>query len=172
MYIPLLILSYFMGTLLVCLICMICVFIFKHFFYYALHLNKWYCCFALSYSLFIILTLIYRGLGTLVPLMSNQPMLLVILCVLVAYGNHYAGYWQKKLCGKTIWEMNEQELRKYCKLKGIKRERIDFVVYVVIHQWTFPEIATKLGFAVDTLKDWSAICKDKLGIKNWDADKN
>lgn len=72
---------------------------------------------------------------------------------------------------KTIWTMSEEELRDYCKLKGIKRDRIDFVVYVVIYHWHFSEIAAKLGYALDTIKDWSEICKKKLNIKSWDADK-
>ena len=77
----------------------------------------------------------------------------------------------KEFTNKTIWKMSEEELRDYCKLKGIKRDRIDFVIYVIIHQWHFPEIADKLGYALDTLKDWSEICKKKLNIKSWDADK-
>ena len=77
----------------------------------------------------------------------------------------------KELTAKTIWTMPENELREYCKLKGIKRERIDFVVYTLIYHYKFAEIADKLGYALDTIKDWSEICKRKLNIKSWDADK-
>ena len=71
----------------------------------------------------------------------------------------------------TIWHMSEEQLRAYCKLKGITRERIDFVVYVVIHQYRFAEIADRLGYSLDTIKDWSELCKKKLNIKSWVSNK-
>lgn len=71
----------------------------------------------------------------------------------------------------TIWRMAEKELREYCRLKGIARERIDFVVYKVYHQYKFAEIADRLGYSLDTIKDWSEICKKKLNIKSWDPTK-
>ena len=77
----------------------------------------------------------------------------------------------KEFQNKTIWNMNETELREYCRIKGIKRDRIDFVVYVLIHHWRFADIAIKLGYSLETIKDWSEICKRKLNIKSWEVDK-
>lgn len=77
----------------------------------------------------------------------------------------------KEFQNKTIWNMNETELREYCRVKGIKRDRIDFVVYVLIHHWRFADIAIKLGYSLETIKDWSEICKRKLNIKSWEVDK-
>lgn len=77
-----------------------------------------------------------------------------------------------KYANKNIWQMAENELREYCRLKGIKNERIEFVVYLVIHQWSFSDIANKLGYSRETLKDWSKSCKKKLNIKSWDISKN
>lgn len=77
----------------------------------------------------------------------------------------------KEFQNKTIWNMNETELREYCRVKGIKRDRIDFVVYVLIHHWRFADIAIKLGYSLETIKDWSELCKRKLNIKSWEIDK-
>lgn len=68
---------------------------------------------------------------------------------------------------KTIWEMNEQELSEYLWAKNIRGDRLEFVVMVIIYNMKFEDIALKLKYSVETLKDWSSICKKKLGIKSW-----
>ena len=78
----------------------------------------------------------------------------------------------KKLQSKTIWEMTENELVDYCYAKGIRGDMLEFVVMVVIHQMKYEEIGKQLKYAVDTLKDWSPICKKKLGIISWKQHKN
>lgn len=72
-----------------------------------------------------------------------------------------------KLESKTIWQMTENELADYCYAKGIRGDMLEFVIMKVIYQMQFTEIGKKLGYAVDTLKDWSPICKKKLGIDTW-----
>lgn len=72
-----------------------------------------------------------------------------------------------KLTSKTIWQMEENELADYCYAKGIRGDMLEFVIMKVVYQMQFSEIGKKLGYAVDTLKDWSPICKRKLGIDNW-----
>lgn len=67
----------------------------------------------------------------------------------------------------SIWEMDEPNLRTYLYTKGIRDDRQDFVVMIIIDGLKFEEIAKKLGYSVDTLKDWSPICKKILGIKSW-----
>lgn len=95
-------------------------------------------------------------------------MVLVVLSIGISYINHYAGLWQEKLTQKSIWLMNEEELRKFCKLKGIRKpERIEFVVLKIIHNATFTEISDRVGYSVDAIKDWSPVCKQKLGITDW-----
>lgn len=77
-----------------------------------------------------------------------------------------------KLKDKTIWQMTENELADYCYAKGIRGDMLEFVIMVVIHNIKYEEIGRKLGYAVDTLKDWSPKCKAKLGINSWKQDKN
>lgn len=67
----------------------------------------------------------------------------------------------------SIWEMDEPNLRTYLFTKGIREEKQDFIVMIIIYNLKFEEISKKLGYAVDTLKDWSSICKKILGIKSW-----
>lgn len=73
---------------------------------------------------------------------------------------------------KDIWSMTEPELRDYCRLKGIKGTKIDFVVMVLNGEEPYWSIAQKLGYAECTLWDWSKECKRKLKIKSWDKEKN
>jgi thiaminase len=78
----------------------------------------------------------------------------------------------KKLQYKTIWQMAETELVDYCYAKGIRGDMLEFVVMIVVHEMKYEEIGKKLGYSVDTLKDWSPICKSKLGITSWKQHKN
>lgn len=73
----------------------------------------------------------------------------------------------KKLTDKTIWEMDENELAEYCYAKGIRGDMLEFVIMKVIYNMKYEEIGTKLNYSVDTLKDWSPKCKEKLSIKSW-----
>lgn len=67
----------------------------------------------------------------------------------------------------TVWEMSETELVDYCFSHGIRGDKIEFVVYILVHEMKYVEISKRLKYSVDTLKDWSVICKKKLGIKSW-----
>lgn len=78
----------------------------------------------------------------------------------------------KKLQSKTIWQMSENELVDYCYAKGIRGDMLEFVVMIVVHQMKYEEIGKQLKYSVDTLKDWSPICKNKLGITSWKQHKN
>lgn len=78
----------------------------------------------------------------------------------------------KKMTTKTIWQMEEKELADYCFAKGIRGDMLEFVVMKVYHDMKYEEISKELGYAVDTLKDWSPICKNKLGITSWKQHKN
>ena len=68
--------------------------------------------------------------------------------------------------------MNDIELADYCYAKGIRGDMLEFVIMVVIYNMKYEEIGRQLGYAVDTLKDWSPKCKAKLGINSWKQDKN
>lgn len=170
LYIPLLVVSHLLNLFIVFIISMICLFIFKHFFKLSLHLNKWYYCMSLSYGIFTAIAFVYVGIGVKIPFMDNQPMLIVLITLGIAMLNAYAGEWQSKLISKPLCELTEEELRKRCRVSGIKGARIEFVVLYVKHNWTFGQIAQKLGYAESTLKDWSKICKQKLNIKSWEVD--
>lgn len=172
LYIPLILIAIYLDLLLPCTISMLGLFIFKQFFYYGLHLFKWYHCVTLSYSVFIALSLLYYAISVKIPFMQNQPMLLVIACIGLAYLNCRAGVRQLRLAQLSIWHMNEQELRIYCRAHGIIGDRLEFVVSILIKDLSYTQIAKELHYSVETLKDWSVICKSKLNIKSWDITQN
>lgn len=68
---------------------------------------------------------------------------------------------------RTVWEMSEQELADYCFTHGIRGDKLEFVIDVLIYEMKYVEISKQLKYSVDTLKDWSVICKRKLGIISW-----
>lgn len=68
---------------------------------------------------------------------------------------------------KTVWEMTEPELVEHCFARGIRGDKLEFVVYILIHDMRYLEISKHLRYSVDTLKDWSVVCKKKLGISSW-----
>lgn len=75
----------------------------------------------------------------------------------------------KQFTNKTIWNMSEDELSEYLRCKGIINEKQEFVK-LILKGWTYAQISSKLGYSVDTLKDWSPILKKKLKIKSWKLD--
>lgn len=106
----------------------------------------------------------------------------LLSCIPVCYFIGWIGYIAqdridcrlliKKLQSKTIWEMDEHELADYTFAKGIRGDMLEFVIMVVVYQMKYEEISKKLNYSVDTLKDWSPICKQKLGINSWKQHKN
>lgn len=139
--------------------------------------DKQYHCGTTALCLFTTLTIAFFGIMYTLPiavsLLSTIP-----ICFFIAW----VGYIVqdridclliiKKLKSKTIWQMEENELAEYCFAKGVRGDMLEFVVMVVIYQMKYEEIGKKLGYAVDTLKDWSPICKAKLGITSWKQHKN
>lgn len=131
--------------------------------YYA---KKTYIC------MFMTLTISFFGIASCLPLNVS-----LLSCVPVCYFISWVGYIAqdrvdchktiKKLQGKTIWQMTENELVDYCYAKGIRGDMLEFVVMILIHQMKYEEVGNRLGYAVPTLKDWSKICKQKLGITSW-----
>lgn len=152
LYSPLIVISFLIKVLPICLLAMICVFIFKYFFYYGLHLNKWYWCITLSYSLFLILCFIYLGIGISIPFMDNQPMLIVIACVGVAYLNHYAGLWQHKLTHKDIYAMDKEELYKHCRNCGLSEEDCRIAYFIVFERLKGQELYDTIGYSESQAK--------------------
>ena len=152
LYAPLIALSCLMNTLLSCAITMICVFIFKYFFYYSLHLYKWYWCVTLSYSLFIVVTLFYKGLGLTTPFLENQPMLLIIISVGVAYLNHYAGLWQYKLTYKDVYAMSSEELYKHCRMKGLDESYCKIAQLIIIKRLKGQTLYDAMGYSSSQAK--------------------
>lgn len=92
------------------------------------------------------------------------------LNILISILLGYLSYWLQDyldLKKPNIFKMLEPDLRLYCQSVGILAERQDFVVLTIIHGYTQPQIALKLGFALDTIKDWSEICRKQLKIKKF-----
>lgn len=117
-------------------------------------------------------TVLFFTIALVLPLSVS-----LLSCIPIAYFSGWIGYIAqdrldslatiKKLKNKTIWQMNENELVDYCYAKGIRGDMLEFVVMILIHQMKYEEIGAKLGYSVDTLKDWSPKCKEKLNISSW-----
>ena len=135
------------------------------------HSGKVYICLCITF------TVAFFGIASCLPL-SISLLSTIPVCYFISWIGYIAQdridcyITIKKLKGKTIWEMNENELADYCFAKGIRGDMLEFVIMVVIHQMKYEEIGTKLGYSVDTLKDWSPKCKMKLEIKSWKQHKN
>ena len=132
---------------------------------------------SISICMFITLTVAFFGISYCLPLNSSM-----LSAVPICYFISWVGYITqdridcyktiKKLQSKTIWQMTENELVDYCYAKGIRGDMLEFVVMIVVHQMKYEEIGKQLKYSVDTLKDWSPICKNKLGITSWKQHKN
>lgn len=130
------------------------------------HAKKTYLC------MFLTLTISFFGIASCLPLSVS-----LLSCIPVCWFISWIGYIAQdrmdcyktitKLKSKTIWQMTENELVDYCYAKGVRGDMLEFVVMILIHQMKYEEIGDKLGYAVPTLKDWSKICKQKLGITSW-----
>lgn len=127
--------------------------------------------------MFMTLTISFFGISTCLPL-SVSLLSAIPICCFIAWVGYIAQDRMdcykiiKKLQLKTIWQMGEDELVDYCYAKGIRGDMLEFVVMVVIHEMKYEEIGKELGYSVDALKDWSPICKRKLGITSWKQHKN
>lgn len=127
---------------------------------------------ALVLCLWLSSTVSFFAISVILPLSVS-----LLSCIPVCYFIGWIGYIAqdrldcistiKKLSSKTIWEMNENELAEYCYAKGIRGDMLEFVIMVIIYQMKYEEIGKKLRYSVDTLKDWSPKCKEKLNIKSW-----
>lgn len=127
---------------------------------------------ALLTCLWLSCTISFFAISIILPLSIS-----LLSCIPICYFIGWVGYIAqdridcksiiKNLQNKTIWEMNENELADYCYAKGIRGDMLEFVIMILIYQMKYEEIGAKLGYAVDTLKDWSPKCKEKLNIKSW-----
>lgn len=138
-----------------------------------LHFEKQYHCGKTFACLFVTLTIAFFGIAYCLPL-SISLLSVIPICFFICWIGYIAQdridclSVINKLKSKTIWEMNENELADYCFAKGIRGDRLEFVIMVVIYDMTFNEIASKLYVSVDTIKHiWSPRCKDILGIRGW-----
>lgn len=132
---------------------------------------------AVALCMWLTCTVIFFTVAYCLPLAIS-----LLSCLPISYFSAWVGYIAQdrldvkiilnKLKDKTIWQMSETELADYCYAKGIRGDMLEFVIMIVIHQMKYEEIGRKLGYAVDTLKDWSPKCKAKLGINSWKQDKN
>ena len=132
---------------------------------------------AVALCMWLTCTVIFFTVAVALPLSIS-----LLSCLPVSYFSAWIGYIAqdrldsiatiKKLQSKTIWQMEEKELADYCFAKGIRGDMLEFVVMKVYHDMKYEEISKEPGYAVDTLKDWSPICKNKLGITSWKQHKN
>ena len=134
--------------------------------------NKQYHCGKTAICLFLTFTIAFFGIMYTLPvevsLLSAIPICWFISWVgFIAQDRIDCYVLLKELKTKTVWEMDETELANYCYAKGIRGDMLEFVTMVLIEQMKYEEISKKLGYSVDTLKDWSPKCKLKLGIKSW-----
>lgn len=134
--------------------------------------NKQYHCGKTAICLFLTFTIAFFGIMYTLPvevsLLSAIPICWFISWVgFIAQDRIDCYVLLKELKTKSIWQMDETGLANYCYAKGIRGDMLEFVIMVLIEQMKYEEIGNKLGYSVDTLKDWSPKCKKKLGIKSW-----
>ena len=134
--------------------------------------DKQYHCGTTAICMVLTLSIAFFGIAHTLPLeislLSTIPMCFLISWVGYIVQDRMDSYKIiAKLKSKSIWEMDGNELADYCFAKGIRGDMLEFVIMVVIQQMKYEEIGKKLGYSVDTLKDWSPKCKAKLGIKSW-----
>ena len=134
--------------------------------------KKQYHCGKTAICLFLTFTIAFFGIMYTLPvevsLLSAIPICWFISWVgFIAQDRIDCYVLLKELKTKTVWEMDETELASYCYAKGIRGDMLEFVIMVLIDQMKYEEIGDKLGYSVDTLKDWAPKCKKKLGIKSW-----
>lgn len=134
--------------------------------------NKQYHCDKTALCLFLTMTIAFFGIMHTFPvalsLLSAIPICWFISWIgFIAQDRVDCYSLIKKLKNKSIWQMEENELADYCYAKGVRGDMLEFVIMVLIYQMKYEEIGKKLGYSVDTLKDWSPKCKTKLGIKSW-----
>lgn len=137
-----------------------------------MYFDKQYHCGTTALCMFTTLSVAFFGIASILP-MSISLLSTIPICYLISW----IGYIVqdridcllviKKLTSKTIWQMSENELVDYCYAKGVRGDMLEFVVMILIHEMKYEEIGNKLGYAVPTLKEWSKICKKKLGIQSW-----
>lgn len=138
-----------------------------------LYFEKQYHCGTTFICLFTTLTIAFFGIAYCLPL--NVSLLSVIpICFCICFVGYIAQdridciKVIKKYENKTIWEMNENELADYCFAKGIRGDKLEFVIMTVIYELSFSEISGRLYISVDTIKHiWSPQCKKILGIDSW-----
>lgn len=139
--------------------------------------DKQYHCGKTAICMILTLSIAFFGIAHTLPL-AISLLSTIPICFLISW----VGYIVQdrmdcykiitKLKSKSIWEMNENELADYCFAKGIRGDMLEFVIMIVVYEMKYEDIAKKLKYSVDTLKDWSPKCKAKLGIKSWKQHKN
>lgn len=106
----------------------------------------------LSYSLFIVITVFYKGLGLTSPFLENQPMLLIIISIGISYLNHYAGLWQAKLTYKDIYAMGSEELYKHCRSKGLDESYCQIAQLIIIKRLKGQMLYDAMGYSASQAK--------------------
>ena len=136
------------------------------------YFEKQYHCGTTFLCLVTTLTIAFFGIAYCLPL-SISLLSALPVCFFISWVGYIAQdridciETLKKLNAKTVWQMSENELADYCYAKGVRGDMLEFAIMILIYQMKYEEIGKKLGYSVDTLKDWSPKCKAKLGIKSW-----
>lgn len=139
-----------------------------------MYFEKQYHCGITFICLFTTFIIAFFGIAYCLPL-SISLLSVIPVCFFISWVGYIAQdridchKTIKKLTDKTIWQMTENELADYCYAKGIRGDMLEFVIMVVVYQMKYEEIGAKLGYSVDTLKDWSPKCKKRLEIDSWKA---
>lgn len=159
-FIPLILFCVWINQIYPCVATMICLFSYKNLYKYDLkHFNKSYKCIILTYTVILFTVFIYCGISEFVLFMANQPLLIIIIVSIITYINSSIGeiqalsdlnsnalekvkkeninlVAQSKYINenKNIFTLNENELREYCKHKGLTAREIDIVLGKIIHQ--------------------------------------
>lgn|GEM_PF-5074656 len=119
------------------------------------HLEKNGACAALSYGVFLGIGLIDAGLGTVSPLMGNQPMVAVLLAVVASWAYALAGDAQFEMT-KTPFKCataTPEEIRERGIRRGLKDEDIEFLIRAHRTRGYRKVLAAELGIEENSVKD-------------------
>lgn len=75
-----------------------------------------------------------------------------MLCVGIAYLNHYAGVWQQHIVHKNIYAMSEQELYEHCRKQGLDDVDCKIAKIIVIDRLKGQELYNAIGYSESQAK--------------------
>ena len=123
------------------------------------HLSAGWQCATLSYGLFLAIGVLTFGLGSLVPYLSNQPMVPILCAVAVTWAYANGGVWQDELSHARahvpfrLSSCTEQELRAHCASAGMSARDTENAVVAFCRGLSNKDLADMWGIERQSAKN-------------------